>query len=433
MGDPLHHGLPRPSAWLVALVATLAMTVSYVDRQALATLAPTVCAALRIDHAQYGALTAAFSLSYFVGAPLAGWLLDRVGARRGLVVSIVLWSGVSALHAAAPSFAGLLALRVLLGAAEAPSFPGAAQTVRRALPEGDRSTGYGLIFTGSSIGAMIAAPLAIGLNAHLGSWRLAFVGTSLCGLAWLPLWLFATGGARRRVFDAPAHTRAPDVPWRVVLREPAIHRAVLLVFLTAPLTMFVLNWSAQLLVEHFHQTQDVLSKYLWLPPLFFDVGAVGCGAIASRRERSRLRIAFKSRSELSLRSSVRTAFESRSELSSHKDLVAVGAVLAAALAIVPFVGGPVAAVLLGGVAMLGGGALYLLATEDMLGRLPTGLVSRAGGCTAAAQSIAHILFAPAIGAVLDRTRSYTLVLVVLGLMVVPGAIAWAMWPVRARS
>jgi MFS family permease len=131
----------RLSGWLVAIVATLAMTVSYIDRQALSHLAPTVREALHIDHAQYGTLTGAFSLTYFVGAPLAGWLLDRIGARRGLTVSILVWSAVAALHALAPSFAVLFLLRVALGAAEAPSFPGAAQTIRRALPEIDRSAG----------------------------------------------------------------------------------------------------------------------------------------------------------------------------------------------------------------------------------------------------------------------------------------------------
>ena len=75
--------LSRTRAWTIALVATLAMTVSYIDRQTLAALAPTVKNALGIGHAQYGWLTSAFSISYLVGAPLAGWLLDRVGARRG--------------------------------------------------------------------------------------------------------------------------------------------------------------------------------------------------------------------------------------------------------------------------------------------------------------------------------------------------------------
>src|SRR5580698_9880181 len=144
------------------------MSVSYVDRQVLAAVATTVRAALHIDGQQFGWLAGSFSAAYLVAAPLSGRVMDRIGARRGLVVSVVAWSCVSAAHAFAPTFAALLVLRVLLGAAEAPSFPGAAQCVRRVLPRSDRSAAYGVIFTGSSLGAATAGPLALWLNARFG-------------------------------------------------------------------------------------------------------------------------------------------------------------------------------------------------------------------------------------------------------------------------
>lgn len=134
---------------MVAIVATLVMTVSYIDRQALAALAPTVCEALVISDTQYGWLVASFSFAYLVGAPFAGALLDRVGARRGLVMAVLAWSVVAASQAVVPSFGVFLAMRVALGLTEAPSFPGAAQSMRRVLPREHRSAGFGLLFTGS--------------------------------------------------------------------------------------------------------------------------------------------------------------------------------------------------------------------------------------------------------------------------------------------
>jgi MFS transporter, ACS family, aldohexuronate transporter len=315
---------------------------------------------------------------------------------------------VSAPHALVPSAEVLFALRVALGVAESPSFPGAAQTVRRALPASHRAMGYGLIFTGSSLGAMIAAPLAIGLNSHFG-WRLAFVGTSLCGLLWLPLWLVATGGPRRAALEAVAaeeqEAPRPAVPWRAVLRHAAVQRAVFVVFLSAPAIMFALNWYAQLLVEAFGQKQNDVAGLLWFPPLLFDLGAVGFGAIAARRDR---------------------AAPDRS----HVVLVWIGGALAATLALVPLTRSPVVAVILGGLSMAGGGAIYTVGTADMLKRVWPDVVARAGGCTAAAQSLSHVLFAPAVGAVLDRTHTYTPVLVTLGLLPLPGVLVWTLWPMR---
>src|SRR5205814_9590873 len=97
----------RPTAWTVAIVAMLTMTVSYIDRLTLAVLAPSVTKALHITETQYGWLQSAFSIAYLVATPLSGWWIDRIGARRGLVGSILVWTAVSALQALAPGLGSL--------------------------------------------------------------------------------------------------------------------------------------------------------------------------------------------------------------------------------------------------------------------------------------------------------------------------------------
>src|SRR5512135_2594011 len=127
----------RRTAWLVAMTAMLTMTVSYMDRSTLGLLAPSVTKALHISESGYGWLQSAFSMAYLFGTPFGGRWLDRIGARRGLVRSVLAWSTVAALHSIVPGFAALFALRIALGMPEGPSFPGAAQTVKRLLPEPD--------------------------------------------------------------------------------------------------------------------------------------------------------------------------------------------------------------------------------------------------------------------------------------------------------
>ena len=120
--------LDRRRAWIVVLVATLTMAISYADRQTLSVLAPTVTAKLHISEIQYGWLVAAFSFAYLVGAPVAGRMIDTVGARRGLFYAVLVWSVISGAHALAPGLGVLFMLRIGLGLAEAPSFPGAARS-----------------------------------------------------------------------------------------------------------------------------------------------------------------------------------------------------------------------------------------------------------------------------------------------------------------
>ncbi len=403
-------GLAPAHGWTLAVTATLVMAVSYVDRQTLAAIAPTVREALSLNATEYGWLTSAFSLAYLAVAPLSGALIDRVGSRIGLAAAVLLWSGVAGLHATVGSFATLFALRVALGVAEAPCFPGGAQVVRRALPPAQRSTGFGLLFTGSSIGATIAAPLAVALlNAY--SWRFAFVGTAAAGLLWLPLWLTVSSSARARgALDARDAVSDPQAErWTRLLLDPAVLRAVVLVLASAPAIGFMLNWLPQFLVAEKHLTQAVLGRYVWMPMIFFDLGAVGFGAFASRREHAL----------------------GPGSTHSHGDLVLAAAACCSVMALVPWVEGAWPSVFVSSISMAGGGGVYALLTGDMLARVSPSRVSMAGGMTAAAQSLAYVVANPLIGWSIDRTHAYSPALVTLGLTVLPGTAAWLMWPVRS--
>ncbi len=374
------------------------MAISYVDRQTLAVLAPTVTRELGISEQRYGWLAGAFSLAYLVGAPLSGRFIDRVGARRGLLWSVGLWSLVAATHSLAGGFATLFALRIALGVAEAPSFPGAAQTVHRALPVAERARGLGVLFTGSSIGAAIVPPIATALSRRWG-WQSAFLGTAAVGLLWVPLWI-ATAYApdTRRAIDVAPRERNSEPPsstWEVVASPPVL-RAILLVLASAPVVAFMLNWGAKLLVRAYDVPELRVGAYLWLPPVLFDVGAVAFGDRAARSGR----------------------------LGTPPALVVVAAALAGSIALVPFARSPWGAMILAGLAMAGAGGLYALLTHDMLSRVPRDAVAMAGGITAAAQSLAYVIANPLIGRSVQRSGSYTAALVMLGAWLVPGTVAW---------
>lgn len=388
----------RAQRWAIALVATFTMAISYVDRQVLSVLAPTVTKALSIDEAQYGVLASAFSVAYLVGAPLAGRLIDHVGARRGLLAAVVLWSAIAAVHAIVPGFAILFLLRIALGLAEAPSFPGAVQTVHRALPPGERARGFGVLFTGSSIGAMIAAPLATALEARFG-WRLAFLATALVGLIWIPLWLAVAWPARaRRLLDVETSSVARP-PALTVARHPAVLRAIVVVLATSPIMAFVLLWGAKFFVRSYGITQTDVGRYLWAPPLFFDAGAIVFGDLASRR----------------------------TDPGPPRALFATATLLGLALFLAPATSSPATATVILGIAAAGVGGHFALLTADMLARVPPSVISLAGGCTAAAQSVAYIAASITIGFVVKASGRYDLIVIALGALTLPGCIVWLLW------
>jgi MFS transporter, ACS family, hexuronate transporter len=386
----------------VALTATLTMTVSVIDRSTLAVLAPTVTKELQISESAYGWLAGSFSIAYLLMAPVSGRLIDRIGARRGLLGSLLVWSTVAALHAVAPSFGFLVALRVALGLAEAPSFPGTAQTVQRVLSPSDRSRGFGVVFSGSSIGGLLAAPVASKLFT-MGGWRFAFAGTAAAGLLWVPLWLAMTSRLEVRAhLDQPASSplseSATRSSFRELLTHPATLPAVLVVVSVSPMVGFMQAWAAKLLVARFAVAQGNIGHYLWLPPLAIDAGALVFGDLAARTRKS-------------IDDPPRALF-------------AVAALLVTAIALIPYASTPWQTMAVGAVASAGGGAAFTLITTQMLGRMPPGSISAAGGILAASQSIAFVTVNPLIGAAVQRYHDYGRVAMAAAVCSVPGTVFW---------
>jgi MFS transporter, ACS family, hexuronate transporter len=394
-------------AWLVAIVATLTMTVSYADRLTLSVLAPSVTKALDISEEGYGWLSSAFSVAYLFGTPLAGWWIDRAGARRGLVASVLAWSAVAALHTIVPGFGVLFVLRLALGLTEGPGFPGASQTVQRILPANDRERGFGVLFTGSSIGAMLIPPLATLVFRHAG-WRVAFLVTAAAGLVWIPLWIAVTRApAVRARLDIPAQDAAEPRPsFGELVSHPIVLRALCAVFAAAPVFSFPQTWGAKYLVRRFTMDQGDVGHYLWLPPLVFDATAILFGDRASRQRRA--------------------------EGVPPRALFALAATLAATLAVLPLATTPWQSTIVLGSAMAGAGAVYALVTADLLGRMPAGSVSFAGGILSCAQSLALIIVNPLIGRAVDRLGNYDAVAIGLAMWVVPGSLIWLCWRPAVR-
>ncbi|HRI67549.1 MAG TPA: MFS transporter [Polyangium sp.] len=393
----------RRHAWALTLVATLTMAVSYIDRQALAALAPTICDEFKISETAYGTLVSAFSLAYLVASPFAGALVDRVGARRGLLGAVLVWSFVAALHALVPGFGVLFFLRIALGTAEAPSFPGAAQTVQRALAPAERARGFGVLFTGSSIGAMIAPPLATFLLKRW-NWQAAFLGTAIVGLIWVPMWIAVSWRGKAPVLLDAVHVSDKPKPsaWSVVT-HPAVLRAALAIGAVAPAMGFVLNWGAKFLDKVHHIPRTDVGPYLILPPLLYDLGSVVFGHLASVRRAKRV------------------------DGSSDRPLFVAAAVLMLVLVATPFGRSPWESMALAAVGMAGGGGVFAMVTADYLGRVHPAIVSLAGGMAPVAQSIAYIVFSPILGKLISTTDGYVVPFLVLGVWLFPGFIGWLLW------
>jgi len=254
---------------------TLVSLISYVDRNTLALLAPTILREIHLTGRQYGFAISAFSIAYMLGNPVWGRLLDRFGLPLGMTVAFALWTLASVSHAFVWGFLGLAAARTALGFGDGATFPAALRTVTQTLPVARRLRGIAVAYSGGSLGAVVTPILITPIAARYG-WRGAFWCTGLAGMVWLAGWL---GMSRRPEIRQPRE-REPEAaaplpespPPEIRVSDPRIWSFALLYALGGLPLGFVLYSASLYLSQALGRTQSQIGWALWVPPLGWEIG-----------------------------------------------------------------------------------------------------------------------------------------------------------------
>ena len=280
--------------WFIAGLLFLAAALSFFDRQVLSVLAPRILDDLGIGNVEYANAVAAFTLAYSAMFTLGGRLIDRLGTRAGLGLTVAIWSLASLVHAGVQNASQLTAARFLLGIGEGGCFPGAAKGVLEWFPARERALAMGFATTGgSAIGAVLAPPLIVWVSAHAG-WRGAFIATGLLGSLWVALWFlffrqpgesrFASPEERRYILDGQDanETKQRPWPWRDLLSRKQVWGLSLTRFLLDPVFYFYMFWIPQYLSQERGSSLEEIGRLAWIPFLTLGVSSLLGGAISDR-------------------------------------------------------------------------------------------------------------------------------------------------------
>ena len=101
--------------WRIILLVSLAVAVSYLDRQTLPVAIKAIERDIPISNQQFAFLQTAFLFTYAIMYAVGGRLIDLLGTRRGFVVVMVFWSLACAGHGLATGFGLLAAFRLQIG------------------------------------------------------------------------------------------------------------------------------------------------------------------------------------------------------------------------------------------------------------------------------------------------------------------------------
>jgi len=192
------------------LVALLALTASaaYLARVNLSVAGTLLMPEFGLSQVQLGRVFSAFLLGYTLFMAPAGFLVDRLSPRRVLAIAAALWVIGTGLTAAVTGAVALLAVRFLLGVAEAPTFPGSAKLISREVSPLAQGRANGIVLASIGLGSAIAPWLVTALMMRWG-WRVAVAATAV------PALVAAVAWSRTRsspVIEAPVAGRRFAVP-----------------------------------------------------------------------------------------------------------------------------------------------------------------------------------------------------------------------------
>ena len=283
--------------WTICALLFFATTISYIDRQVIGILGPSLQKDLGWDEQTFANVVSWLTIGYALGFLFAGRLMDRVGTRKGFAGAIVLWSFSAMAHALARGAASFSAARFALGVGESGNFPAAIKTVAEWFPTRERAFATGIFNAGSNVGAILT-PIMVPWIALTWGWRAAFIVTGALGFLWLAAWLliYRPPEEHPRVGAAElAHIRSdPSEPsfavsWVQLLKYRQTWAFAIGKFMTDPIWWFYLYWLPKFLDARYGIKLAQVTAPLVAIYLLADVGSVYGGWLSGafiRRGRS---------------------------------------------------------------------------------------------------------------------------------------------------
>lgn len=217
---------------LVVLSLFCAMSfLMYVDRVNLAAAAKHIQQDLFLSNTELGLIFSAFAYTYCIFQIVGGWFVDRIGARKMIIICGITWVIATVAMGFVAGFVSLFLCRLLLGMGEGIALPSQARAITYWFKKEERGFVQGLTHSFSRLGNVVTPPI-IALFIAFHSWRMAFFILGAITLIWVVIWIVkfvdnprdVKGITEKELEGLPVYIRAEagvktPTPWGPLLKR----------------------------------------------------------------------------------------------------------------------------------------------------------------------------------------------------------------------
>lgn len=269
--------------WTLFGLLCVAGIFNSMDRPIIAILKPDMSADFGWSDADFGRLAAYTQFAAALSFLFTGWLVDRLGVRRGMIAGVTTWSFAAMAHGWAVTAWQVVGARIGLGATEAVQTPLIIKTAATLYPPNDRSFAFGVMTAMAGAGT-IAMPFFIPVLAEAFGWRGAMIFGGIGGFVTLALWLWFARGIR---FDDAAEDETRDfsddgAPYGPILLERRTW-AIVIAKALSDATWWLINfWLPDFYRKEFGLTTAELAVPIGIAFLGSGAGGLLAGWLSSR-------------------------------------------------------------------------------------------------------------------------------------------------------
>jgi sugar phosphate permease len=231
----LRKSPPKPTPLLfhrrrgvVVVLLCVMYFISYFDRNNIATAGPSIIKEFGLSTTQFGLAASVFAIFYASLQIFGGWIGEKIGPRRGLLILGLLWGLATLFTGLVVGLVTLLVARAILGFAESATFPTATQAMSRWVPPDRNGLVQGIVHSASRLGTALA-PIVVAAIILWQGWRESFIYIGILSALWALIW-FAMFRDRPKdvkgisaqelseIPEIPKASERPPVPWRRLIR-----------------------------------------------------------------------------------------------------------------------------------------------------------------------------------------------------------------------
>ncbi|PCD82374.1 MFS transporter [Lysinibacillus fusiformis] len=279
------NDVTKKSRNVILALLFLGWSLGNLDRYIMNYAVVSITGDLQLDASSTGIILSAFFLGYAIMQIPGGWLADKFGAKRILLMAVIMWSIFTGLTAIAWSLTAMIVIRFLFGIGEGGFQPSSSKIIATIFPKEERGRAMSIMLTSGGIVSLIVPLLAAYLLGTIG-WRMMFIIIGAIGaiIAYL-YWKYIQLPKAETVDAAETGSPAVKVSFKELLKTPLMWNLIIAYFCIYAVNWGLVSWIPTYLQKNRGLDLMSIGWAQTIPAITTIIGVYGSGYIIDKLPR----------------------------------------------------------------------------------------------------------------------------------------------------